>query len=83
MAARQVYNVDVVAHAGAVGRGIVIAKDMDLFQLADCDLGNVRDQVVGDAVGVLANQAGRMRADGVEVTQQRNIQLRVSLAAVG
>ena len=56
---------------------------MDLLQLADSDLGDVGHKVVGDAVGVLADQAGRMGADGVEVAQQRNIQLGVSLAAVG
>ena len=56
---------------------------MDLLQLADSDLGDVGHKVVGDAVGILADQAGRMGADGVEVAQQRNIQLGVSLATVG
>ena len=83
MAAGQVDNMDVVAHAGAVGGRVVIAKDVNLLQLADSDLGDVGHEVVGDAVGVLADQAGRMRTDGVEVTQQRNVQLGVGVAAVG
>ena len=83
MAAGQVDNMNVVAHAGSVGGRVVIAKDVDLLQLADSDLGDVGHEVVGDAVGVLADQAGRMRTDGVEVTQQRNIQLGVGVAAVG
>ena len=57
MAAGQVDNMDVVAHAGAVGGRVVIAKDVDLLQLADSDLGDVGHEVVGDAVGVLADQA--------------------------
>src|SRR5699024_3193946 len=83
MAAGQVHHMDVVPHAGAVGGVIVVAVDMDLFQLARRHLGDVGHQVVGDAVGVFADQAGRMGPDGVEVAQQRHVQLGVGLAAVG
>ena len=83
MAAGQVHDVDVVAHAGAVGGGVVVAEDVDFFQLADGDLGDVGHQVVGDAVGVLADEAGLMGTDGVEVAQQGHVQLRVSLADIG
>ena len=83
MAAGQVHDVDVVAHAGAVGGGVVVAEDVDFFQLADGDLGDVRHQVIGDAVGVLADEAGLVGTDGVEVPQQGHVQLRVSLADIG
>ena len=83
VAAGQIHNVYVVALAGAVGGRVVIAKDVNLLQLAHGNLGNIGHKVVGDAVGVLDNQDGRMGTNRVEVTQQRHIQLRVSLAAVG
>ena len=57
VAARKVHHVDVVAHAGAVVRGIVVAEHADAFQLAYGHLRNVGQQVVGDALGILADQA--------------------------
>ena len=83
MAAGQVHDMDVVADAGAVGSGVVIAEDMDLFQLAHSHLGDVGHEVVGDAVGVLADEAGLVGADGVEVAQQSHVQGGVSLADIG
>ena len=74
---------DVIAHAGAVGGGIVVAEDVHLFQLAHGHLGDVGHQVVGDAVGVLADQAGLVGTDGVEVAQQGHVQGGVSLADIG
>ena len=82
MAAGQVDHVDVVAHAGAVMRGVVVAEDVQLLQLADGDLGDVGHEVVGDVVGVLADEAALVGADGVEVAQQRDVQARVGLAVV-
>ena len=52
MAPGQIHNMDVVTHTGAVRGGVVVAKDVHLFQLAHSHLGNVGHQVVGDAVGV-------------------------------
>ena len=40
-------------------------------------------QVIGDAVGVLADQAGLVGTDGVEVTKQGHVQGGVSLADIG
>ena len=83
MAAGQVHDMDVVADAGAVGSGVVIAEDMDLFQLAHSHLGDVGHEVVGDAVRVLADEAGLVGADGVEVAQQSHVQGGVRLADIG
>ncbi len=82
MAAGQIAHVDVVAHTGAVRGGVVVAEDLNLFQLAHGHLGDVGHQVVGDAVGVLADEAGLMGADGVEVTQQADVQAGVGLADI-
>ena len=34
----EIVNVDVIANAGPIGRGIIVAKDCDLFSLAQDDL---------------------------------------------
>ena len=72
MAARQVYHMDVVAHARAVVRGIVAAEHAQLLELAAGHLRDVGHQVVGNAHGVLADEAAFVRADGIEVAKQRH-----------
>ena len=57
----EVDDVDVVAHAGAVGRVVVVAEDLQPRALADRDLGDVGHQVVRRAARVLAD-ASRSRA---------------------
>ena len=69
----QIAHMDVVANAGTIGRGVVVAKDLNGLELANGDLGDVGHQVVGDTLGVLADQARRMGTDGVEVTEQHDI----------
>ena len=74
---RQVDHMDVVAHPSAVRCVVVIAVDLKLRQLADGDLGNIGQQVVRDAVGVLTDQSALVGADGVKVAQQHHAPLRV------
>ena len=73
---------DIIAHAGAVGRGVIVAEHMHLFQRAHGHLGDVGHQIVGDAVGVLADEAAFMSADGVEIAQQGHIHRGVRLAVI-
>ena len=73
----QVAHVDVVANTGAVGGGVIVAKDLNGLELTDGDLGDVRHQVVGDTLGILADQARRMGADGIEITEQHDVPLGV------
>ena len=82
VAAGEVDDVDVVAHAGAVVGGIVVAVDVQLLKLADGHLGYVGHQVVGDAARILADESALVRADGVEVAQQRDVHRRVGGAVV-
>lgn len=42
----------------------------------------VRHQVVGDAAGILSDATGRVRADGIKVAEQADVQLRMGLRAV-
>jgi len=64
-------TVDVVADAGAVGRVVVVAEDLEaLGELADGHLGEEREEVARAAARVLANLARRVRAGRVEVAQR-------------
>ena len=83
MAAGKVHHVDVVAHAGAVGRGVVVTEHVDVVELAHGDLGHVGHQVVRDALGVLADEARLVGADGVEVTEQHDVPALVGRVEVG
>eukprot|EP00962_Isochrysis_galbana_P010152 scaffold2815_cov113-Isochrysis_galbana.AAC.3 len=42
----------------------------------------VRHQIVGDAAGILSDATGRVRADGIKVAEQADVQLRMGLRAV-
>ena len=78
----EVNDVDIVAHAGAVGRGIVVAEYVQMVALADGSLRDVRHEVVGDAVRMLADFAACVRADGVKVAQVHNRPCGISLCDV-
>lgn len=73
MAFSEVDDVDVVADAGAVVCRVVVAENSQQLQLADGDLGNVRHEIVGLAVGVFADAAADVRSDGVEVAQRNYV----------
>ena len=62
----EVVDVDEIADAGAVGRGVFVAVDLRLLLLAERDLDDVGDEVGLDAV-ILAEFLAR--AGGVEVAQ--------------
>ena len=68
----EVDDVDVVAHAGAVGGRVIVAVDREALELAGGHLGDIGEEVIRDAVRVLADEAALVGADGVEVAQQRD-----------
>ena len=67
--ARKIDHMNVVAHARAVGSRIIVAEDLDAFELARGNLRHIGKQVVRDALRVFADPAAFMRTDRVEVTQ--------------
>ena len=75
MAYGQVYHMDVVAHARAVGGVVIVPEDPQLGKLSHCHLGDIGHQVVGDAIGVLAHGAALVGPDGIEVAQQDHVPL--------
>ena len=82
MAFGQIYDMDVVAHAGAVGGVVVVAENAEFLAQSDRGLRNVGHQIVRDSVGVLAYAAARMRTDGVKVAQQHHVPFGVGLLHV-
>ncbi len=69
----KIHHMDVIAHAGAVLGVIVITKYIKLRQPTACDLGDAGHQVVGDVVGIFANEAAIVGADWVEVAQAGDV----------
>ena len=83
MADGQINHVQVVALAGAVRRGIIAAEDGQLLELAGCDAADVGHEVVGNSVRIVAQQAGFMRADGIEVSEQHRAEIGMRSHIVG
>lgn len=83
MTARKVDNVDVVAYAGAIGGGVVVAEHLNALQLSNGNLGNVGKQVVWDVLRVFADATGNVRTDGIEVAKQNDVPFAVSAIEIG
>ena len=82
MAPGQVNHMDIVPHAGAVVGVVIVAEHVQILPPAHRHLGDEGHQVVGDAPGILADQAAGMGADGVEVAQQDDGPVLVGLGGV-
>ncbi|MNN61348.1 hypothetical protein D3C81_1765770 [compost metagenome] len=65
----QIHHVDVVAHAGAIGSGVVVAKHTDVVALPCSSLRDVGRQVVRHPARQLADQPTGMGPHRVEVAQ--------------
>jgi hypothetical protein len=83
MSARQVDDVDVIAHARAIGRRPVGTEHAELRAPPHRHLGDERHQVVGHVVGVLADQPAGMRPHRIEVAQVADRPACVGLREVG
>ena len=82
MAPGQIHHMDIVPHAGAVWGGIIVSEYGEVVPAAHGHLGDEGHQVVGDALGVLADSAALMGAHRVEVAQQHHAPLRVRLGQI-
>ena len=79
----QIHYVDVVAHAGAVFGRVVVAKNRQRLATAYRYLGDIRHQVVRNALRIFTHVARRMGADRVEVAQQGDAPLRLRFLQIG
>ena len=59
---------DIVSDAGAVGSGVVVAKNSEFFSLADDDFLDEGEQVVGVFEGLISQQVRFVGSAGIEVT---------------
>ena len=73
---------DVVAHAGAVGGGEVVAVDDESFALAYRDLDRRLHQVGGADAGGTGAAVG-VRAGDIEVAQRAIVEVRVRHGDIG
>ncbi len=83
VAAREINHMDVVAHAGSVRGVVVVAEHPNAFQLSHGYLRHIGKQVVGDALGVLADKPAFVGADGVEVAQEHDVPLVIAHVKIG
>ena len=73
---------DIVPHTSAVRRVVVITKYPHMIQLAQCHLCHIGHQIVGDSVGILAQQTADVSTDRVEIPQSHSRELRIGSANV-
>ena len=62
------------------GVQLTVTKDKKLLPLADCDLGEERKQVVGNALRVFAHDSTGVATSRVEVSEESGVVLAASLA---
>ena len=82
VAVYQVHNVDVVADTGAIRGVVVIPKYAEVGALAMGNLSDIGHEVVGDAVGALANKTAGVGPYRVEVAQADEVPLVIGLGHV-
>ena len=77
MAFCKVNDMNVVSDAGSVRSVVIVTKNTQLFQLADCNLCDVRHQIVRNTIGIFTDQTALVSTDRVEITQQNNVPFRI------
>lgn len=78
----KIAHVDVVADSGSITRGVVFAEYKQLLALTGGDLAQQRQQVEGDALGVLTHNSSGVSTARVEVTQIGTVPLLIGLAGL-
>ena len=79
MSDSEINYMDIVPDAGPIVCVVIIAKYAELLELAHRHLRDVRHQIVGNTIGVLAHRTALMRPDRVKVTKEDHVPLRISL----
>ena len=66
----QIADVDIIAHTGAVGRGIIAAVNVNKRKLSGGNLCHIGQEVVRNAVRCFAYKAAFVRADRIKNTEE-------------
>ena len=82
MSGCKVAYVDIIAHACTIVGVVIIAENAQLLADTYCGLRDIRHEVIGDTIGVLAHRSGWMRTYGIKITEQYDIPLIISLLYV-
>ena len=82
MADGKVHHMNIIAYARAVRRRIIVAENAHFIQLAHRNFCDIRAQIVGDPVRILADQSRFVCSHGIEIAQNRDIERIVSLIKV-
>ena len=83
MPTRKIDHMNVVTHARAIRSGIIVAKDLDAFELASGNLRHIRKQVIRNTLRIFADPATFMRTDRIEVAQQHHIPFGICTVQIG
>jgi len=78
----EIHHMDVIAHACAVWRGPITAKDLEFMAPAYSHLADEGEEVVGTAAGVFADLAAGMGPDRIEIAQPSDAPAGVCVAHV-
>ena len=78
----EIHDVDVVANAGAVGRRIIAAENVQALASAVGDLRHIRQEIIRHAIRRLADQSAFMGANRVEITQARDSPVRIGMRQI-
>ena len=77
MALGEIHDVDIVAHPGAVRRGVVIPEYRELFEFACRNLRDIRAEIVGNPVRCFPDEARLVGPEGIEIAQPRDPPVRL------
>src|SRR5271165_345588 len=69
MSRGQIRDMDIVSDTGAIRCVVIAAKNVEAFAPSNRNLGNERNEIVRNALGIFADQAALMGADRIEVTK--------------
>ena len=64
---------DIIANARTVGCIVVITEDREALKLSYRNLGNIRNQIVWNALRVFTNNTALMGTDWIKVAQKHHI----------
>ena len=82
MAAGEVDDVDEITLTGAVCGVIIVAEDTEFREFAGGNFHDVGHEVIGDAVRVLAEEAGCVITDGVKISKGDDIEIGIGFGEV-